>query len=154
MIGLWPKAILEVDNEGDLPLHQGCRKGNREVVEVLLHREQSQKDIDLIQLARLCLDLKYRCVCVCVCVCVCRYVHVCVTMQYIIHIYCMCVWTQISLIEIITCIYSIPFNQTFNFLCSIQKYIYIQCTYVHVRMYVLYDATYNVYMYIYVHTYT
>ena len=61
LISLWPKVILEVDNEGDLPLHQACRQGNRDVVAVLLQQDQPQKDIELIQLARFCLDLKYRC---------------------------------------------------------------------------------------------
>ena len=59
LISHWPKVILEVDNEGDLPIHQACRQGNRDIVAVLLQQEQSQKDIKLIQLARLSLDLKY-----------------------------------------------------------------------------------------------
>ena len=59
LISLWPKVILEVDNEGDLPIHQACRQGNRDLVAVLLQQEISQKDIKLIQLARLSLDLKY-----------------------------------------------------------------------------------------------
>ena len=59
LISQWPKIILEVDNEGDLPIHQACRQGNRDIVAVLLQQEQPQKDIKLIQLARLSLDLKY-----------------------------------------------------------------------------------------------
>jgi hypothetical protein len=59
LINMWPKVILEVDNEGDLPIHQACRQGNRDLVSVLLQQEISQKDIKLIQLARLSLDLKY-----------------------------------------------------------------------------------------------
>lgn len=59
LIGQWPKLILEVDNEGDLPIHKACRQGSRDLVSVLLQQEQSQKDIKLIQLARLALDLKY-----------------------------------------------------------------------------------------------
>ena len=67
LITHWPKVILEVDNEGDLPIHQACRQGNRDLVAVLLQQEQSQKDIKLIQLARLSLDLKYWFVCLSPC---------------------------------------------------------------------------------------
>ena len=66
LISLWPKVILEVDNERDLPIHQACRNGNKDLVAVLLQQEQSQKDIKLIQLARLSLDLKYWCVLFCI----------------------------------------------------------------------------------------
>ena len=59
LISLWPRIILEVDNDGDLPIHQACRQGNSDIVAILLQQEQPQKDIRLIQLARLCLDLKY-----------------------------------------------------------------------------------------------
>ena len=58
--GLCPNIILEVDAEDNLPLHLACRKGNKEVVEVLLQMEQSEKDIELIQLARFSLELKRR----------------------------------------------------------------------------------------------
>ena len=64
LISLWPKIILEVDNDWDLPLHQACRQGNSDVVAILLQQDQPQKDIELIQLARFCLDLKYWYVCV------------------------------------------------------------------------------------------
>ena len=84
LIGLWPKIILEVDNEGDLPIHQACRQGNSDIVAILLQQDKPQKDIKLIQLARLSLDLKYWYVeffCMCVILlyaslCVCNVVHI------------------------------------------------------------------------------
>ena len=75
LISLWPKAILQMDNEGDLPLHQACRQGNIDIVAILLQQDQPQKDIELIQLARLCLDWKY------------WYVHVYVHTSMYIHVH-------------------------------------------------------------------
>ena len=77
LISMWPKIILEVDNEGDLPIHQACRQGNSDIVAMLLQQDQPQKDIKLIQLARLSLDLKYwyvtiLCIYTSSCVCACN----------------------------------------------------------------------------------